>query len=195
VCWSDVGEMLASLTGNARPLPSSGVEGYLRSLSNHGRSGQTDCRRNGREGEAGMLISDVIRSKGDFVVTVAPDETVKTLVAMLNEHGIGAIVVSDDGSTIGGIVSERDVVRRLHRDGAAVLEQKVSDIMTAEVRTCAPEDNLEDTARTMTDLRVRHLPVVAGGRLRAIISIGDVVKHRIDELQVERQQLVDYIQS
>jgi CBS domain-containing protein len=140
-----------------------------------------------------MLISDVIRSKGDMVVTVAPDETVKTLVSMLDEHKIGALVVSSDGTTIGGIVSERDVVRRLHRDGAAVLDQKVSEIMTVDVRTCAPEDNLEDTARTMTDLRVRHLPVVAEGRLIAIISIGDVVKHRIGELQDERQQLVDYI--
>jgi CBS domain-containing protein len=140
-----------------------------------------------------MLISDVIRSKGDMVVTVAPDETVKTLVAMLDEHKIGALVVSGDGTSIGGIVSERDVVRRLHRDGAAVLDQKVSQIMTADVRTCAPEDNLEDTARTMTELRVRHLPVVAEGRLIAIISIGDVVKHRIGELQDERQQLVDYI--
>jgi CBS domain-containing protein len=140
-----------------------------------------------------MLISDVIRSKGDMVVTVAPDETVRTLVAMLDEHKIGALVVSSDGTSIGGIVSERDVVRRLHRDGAAVLDQKVSQIMTADVRTCAPEDNLEDTARTMTDLRVRHLPVVAEGRLIAIISIGDVVKHRIGELQDERQQLVDYI--
>jgi CBS domain-containing protein len=140
-----------------------------------------------------MLISDVIRSKGDMVVTVAPDETVKTLVGMLDEHKIGALVVSSDGTSIGGIVSERDVVRRLHRDGAAVLDQKVSEIMTADVRTCAPEDNLEDTARTMTELRVRHLPVVADDRLIAIISIGDVVKHRIGELQDERQQLVDYI--
>jgi CBS domain-containing protein len=140
-----------------------------------------------------MLISDVIRSKGDLVVTVGPDDTVKTLIDRLDEHGIGALVVSTDGKTIGGIVSERDVVRRLHRDGAAVLEQKVSDIMTADVKTCSPEDNLETTARLMTDIRVRHLPVVAGGELVAIISIGDVVKHRMLELEAEREQLVDYI--
>jgi CBS domain-containing protein len=140
-----------------------------------------------------MLISDVIRSKGDLVVTIAPDQTVKTLIDKLDEHGIGALVVSTDGRTIDGIVSERDVVRRLHRDGAAVLDRKVSDIMTADVRTCGPEDNVEHTARVMTEARVRHLPVVTDGALVAIISIGDVVKHRMDELQVERDQLVDYI--
>jgi CBS domain-containing protein len=140
-----------------------------------------------------MRISDVIRSKGDLVVTISPEQTVKTLISRLDEHGIGALVVSNDGKTIAGIVSERDVVRRLHRDGAAVLEQTVADIMTADVKTAAPEDNIEDTARVMTQARVRHLPIVSGGELVAIISIGDVVKHRIDELQVERDQLVDYI--
>ena len=140
-----------------------------------------------------MRISDVIRSKGDLVVTITPEQTVKTLIDQLDEHGIGAIVVSSDGKTIAGIVSERDVVRRLHRDGAGVLDQTVSDIMTADVRTAAPEDNIEDTARVMTQARVRHLPVVSDGQLVAIISIGDVVKHRIDELQDERDQLVDYI--
>ncbi|MFL6099023.1 MAG: CBS domain-containing protein [Actinomycetales bacterium] len=140
-----------------------------------------------------MLISDVIRSKGDLVVTIAPDQTVKTLIDMLDEHRIGALVVSTDGKTIAGIVSERDVVRRLHSDGADVLNLTVSDIMTADVRTAAPEDNLEHIARVMTDARVRHLPIVTGGELVAIISIGDVVKNRIDELQVERDQLVDYI--
>jgi CBS domain-containing protein len=140
-----------------------------------------------------MRISDVIRSKGDLVVTISPEQTVKTLIDQLDEHGIGALVVSTDGKTIEGIVSERDVVRRLHRDGAAVLDQTVADIMTAEVKTAAPEDNIEDTARVMTQARVRHLPIVSGGELVAIISIGDVVKHRIDELQVERDQLVDYI--
>jgi CBS domain-containing protein len=140
-----------------------------------------------------MLISDVIRSKGDLVVTIAPDQTVKTLIDMLDEHRIGALVVSSDGKAIAGIVSERDVVRRLHRDGAAVLDLRVGDIMTAEVRTCAPEDNLEHTARVMTDARVRHLPVVAAGDLVAIISIGDVVKHKIGQLEFERDQLDGYI--
>jgi len=140
-----------------------------------------------------VLISDVIRGKGDLVVTVTPDQSVRAVVAMLDEHGIGALVVSIDGRSVDGIVSERDVVRRLHRDGAAVLDASVSDIMTKEVKVCSPQDNIEDMARTMTDLRVRHLPVVRDGALVAIISIGDIVKNRIDELQVERDQLVDYI--
>lgn len=143
-----------------------------------------------------MRIAEVIRRKGADVVTVGPDATVAELVALLGERKIGALVVSPDGGvTVAGIVSERDVVRRLYSDGAAVLEQRVSDIMTAEVETCAPEDELESLARRMTDLRVRHLPVVVDGHLHAIVSIGDVVKNRLDELQDERDQLVGYVQG
>lgn len=142
-----------------------------------------------------MKISDVVRRKGDQVVTVRSDDTVERLLQLLAEHRIGALVVSDDGSTVHGIVSERDVVRHLHRDGAAVLLAPVSTIMTADVRTCGPDISLEDLARTMTDARIRHVPVVVDGRLHAIVSIGDIVKNRIDELQSERDQLVGYIQQ
>ena len=140
-----------------------------------------------------MKISDVVRRKGDLVVTVKPDETVEKLLDLLAEHKIGAVVVSDDGETVGGIVSERDVVRHLQSSGAAVLAGPVSQIMTSDVTTCDPDINIEDLARTMTELRVRHIPVVVDGRLHAIVSIGDIVKHRIDELQAERDQLVGYI--
>jgi len=142
-----------------------------------------------------MKISDVVRRKGDLVVTVKPDETVEKLLDLLAEHKIGAVVVSDDGETVGGIVSERDVVRHLQSSGAAVLAGPVSQIMTSDVTTCDPDTNIEDLARTMTELRVRHIPVVVEGRLHAIVSIGDIVKHRIDELQAERDQLVGYIQQ
>ena len=142
-----------------------------------------------------MRISDVIRRKGDLVVTIRPDATVEQLLAMLEEHRIGALVVSEDGHTVAGIVSERDVVRHLHQSGAAILEQAVSTIMTSEVHTASPDDHLDELARQMTELRVRHVPVVVDGRLRAIVSIGDVVKQRIDELQTERDQLVGYIQQ
>lgn len=143
-----------------------------------------------------MRIAEVIRRKGADVVTVGPDATVSELVALLGEHKIGALVVSPDGgATVAGIVSERDVVRRLQTDGADVLRRTVAEIMTVDVETCAPEDELEALARRMTDLRVRHLPVVVDGRLRAIVSIGDVVKNRLDELQEERDQLVNYVQS
>jgi len=143
-----------------------------------------------------MRISNVIRRKGDLVVTVRSSDTVENLIAILDEHRIGAVVVSDDdGATVAGIVSERDVVTRLHRAGADVLNQRVSQIMSTDVVTCTPDDGIEDLARTMTERRVRHIPVVVDGRLRAIVSIGDIVKHRIDELQAERDQLVGYIQQ
>ena len=142
-----------------------------------------------------MRISDVIRRKGDMVVTIRPTESVEQLLAMLEEHRIGAVVVSEDGETVAGIVSERDVVRHLYRDGAAVLLAPISQIMTADVRTCEPDVPIEDLARTMTEHRIRHVPVVVDGKLRAIVSIGDIVKHRIDELQAERDQLVGYIQQ
>ncbi|HET7305670.1 MAG TPA: CBS domain-containing protein [Segeticoccus sp.] len=143
-----------------------------------------------------MRISDVIRNKGDLVVTVRSADTVETLLQRLAEHRIGAVVVSDDdGATVAGIVSERDVVRTLGEVGARVLQLPVADIMTADVQTCGPEDDLQTLARQMTDHRVRHVPVVVDGRLQAIVSIGDIVKHRIDELQGERDQLVGYIQQ
>ncbi|HXR67888.1 MAG TPA: CBS domain-containing protein [Dermatophilaceae bacterium] len=142
-----------------------------------------------------MRISQVIRRKGDLVVTVRPDATVEQLLELLEEHKIGAVVVSDDGSTVSGIVSERDVVRHLHSDGAAILEETVATIMTSEVETCTPDDRIDAMARTMTERRIRHIPVLVDGKLAAIVSIGDIVKFRIDELQTERDQLVGYIQQ
>ena len=140
-----------------------------------------------------MRIQDVIQHKASQdVVTIGPDATVRELVALLAEHNVGALVVSDDGERVAGIVSERDVVRRLHAD-AAVLDSPVSAIMTAEVRTCSAEDGLTDLMQTMTEHRIRHVPVVAEGRLTGIISIGDVVKNRIGELEFERDQLDSYV--
>jgi CBS domain-containing protein len=142
-----------------------------------------------------MKISDVVRNKGVGVITIRPHETVARLLEVLDEHGIGALVVSEDGRAVTGIVSERDVVRHLHRQGASMLDGPVSDIMTSDVTTGALDDDLELLARTMTDKRIRHLPVVVDGDLHAIVSIGDVVKFRIDSLQSERDQLVGYIQQ
>lgn len=142
-----------------------------------------------------MRISDVVRRKGGDVVTVRPDETVGRLLQLLAEHGIGAVVVSEDGESVVGIVSERDIVRHLHSDGPSVVDAQISTIMTSEVRTCEPDVPIEELARTMTEHRIRHVPVVVDGKLHAIVSIGDIVKHRIDELQAERDQLVGYIQQ
>jgi len=142
-----------------------------------------------------MKISDVVRNKGAGVVTIRPDDTVARLIAVLEEHGIGALVVSEDGTAVAGIVSERDVVRHLHSQGASVVDAPVSSIMTSEVTTGRLDDDLEVLARTMTDRRIRHLPIIVDGRLHSIVSIGDVVKFRIDSLQSERDQLVGYIQQ
>lgn len=141
-----------------------------------------------------MRISEVIRRKGDVVITIHPDATVAHLLTLMDENRIGAVVVSVDGGvSLAGIVSERDVVRELHRQGAGVLEATVATLMTSDVEVCVPEDHVDTLAMRMTELRVRHVPVVVDGELKAIVSIGDIVKNRIDELQAERDQLVDYV--
>jgi CBS domain-containing protein len=140
-----------------------------------------------------MRISDVLRGRDNQVVTVTPDTDVKRLLAVLAEHKIGAVVVSGDGSSVDGIVSERDVVRALAQRGAAVLSEAVTAIHTAEVHTIGPEASLEEVERLMTERRFRHVPVVVDGALTGIVSIGDVVKNRIDELETERTTLAGYI--
>lgn len=142
-----------------------------------------------------MRISDVIRRKGSTVVTVEPDTDVRTLLGVLAEHGIGATVVSSDGRTIEGIVSERDVVRALAARGATVLSEPISEIMTGDVQTCSPDAHVDELMRTMTEGRFRHVPVVVDGALIGIVSIGDIVKHRVDELESEREALSRYITS
>ena len=142
-----------------------------------------------------MKISDVVRHKGDNVVTVKPGDSVEAMLEVLAKHRIGAVVVSADGSSIDGIVSERDVVRQLVSAGRDMLGRAVSDIMTTEVHTAGLDDDLVDIATSMTNGRFRHMPVVVGGRLRGIVSLGDVVKHRLEEIQAERDQLIKYIQQ
>ena len=142
-----------------------------------------------------MRITDVLRVKGTRVVTVTPDTTVRQLLAVLAEHRIGAVVVSHDGTSVDGIASERDIVRAFARRGAAALSEPVTAIYTAEVHTITPETQIEEVMRMMTERRVRHAPVVQDGVLRGIVSIGDVVKNRIDELETERAALTDYITS
>ena len=140
-----------------------------------------------------MRISDLLRVKGTEIVTVTPDTRVRRLLGVLAEHRIGAVVVSHNGTSVDGIASERDIVRALAERGAAVLSEPVTAIYTAEVRTVTPQTSLEEVMRMMTVHRVRHAPVVADGGLAGIVSIGDVVKSRIDELETERAVLTDYI--
>jgi len=140
-----------------------------------------------------MRIAEVLNSKGQGVVTVPPDCDVAGLLTVLAEHGIGAAVVSSDGATIEGIVSERDVVRALAQRGAAVLQQSVLQICTVDVHSVGRDAQLDDLMRVMTDQRIRHVPVVEDGALTGIVSIGDIVKRRMDELEQERAALSDYI--
>ena len=140
-----------------------------------------------------MRISDVLGAKSSSdVVTIGPDAGVRDLIARMAEHNVGALIVSADGTHVDGIVSERDVVRHLHHDGT-VINNVVSAIMTADVQTCEESTTLDDLMQTMTEHRIRHVPVVRDGELVGIISIGDVVKHRIDQLQFERDQLDSYV--
>lgn len=140
-----------------------------------------------------MRISDILRTKGGAVVTAAPSDTVRDLVARLAEHNIGAVVVSTDGVAVEGIVSERDVTRGL-TSGAAVLDAQVSTIMTTDVQTCAEDEPIEHLMRLMTERRIRHVPVLAeDGTLAGLVSIGDVVKNRIGQLEFEKEQLEGYI--
>ena len=140
-----------------------------------------------------MRIREVLGSKARHdVVTITPEAGVRDLLALLAEHNVGALIVSADGTTVDGIVSERDVVRHLHHDGT-VVNNTVGAIMTTDVETCDSDTPLDDLMKTMTDRRVRHVPVVDDGRLVGIVSIGDVVKHRIDQLQFERDQLDHYV--
>jgi CBS domain-containing protein len=141
-----------------------------------------------------MRISDILRGKGDQVVTIGPEVSVRDLVTVLAEHNIGAVVVASDPTNVQGIVSERDVVRRLAA-GPQVLDETVESIMTPQVSSCEPSEPVDSLMRLMTDRRIRHVPVMSEGRLAGIISIGDVVKSRIGELEFERDQLSSYVSN
>ena len=139
-----------------------------------------------------MRIADVLRSKGAAVVTINSDATVQQLLAGLAEKNIGAMVVVDAEGVV-GIVSERDVVRQLHTHGAGALARPVGTIMTSTVAICAKSDTVDAISALMTTNRVRHVPVLDGNKLIGIVSIGDVVKTRMEELEAEQQQLQSYI--
>jgi CBS domain-containing protein len=141
------------------------------------------------------LADQILQRKGRDVSTILPEATVRAATEALADGNVGALVVSPDGSTLAGIVSERDIVRHLASEGPPVLDQPVSSIMQAEVQTCAGADNVDQLMELMTEHRIRHLPVVEDDALAGIISIGDVVKTRVDELVTEKDQLVDYIRG
>ena len=148
-----------------------------------------------------MNVEDVLRGKslgsGESgpVATIRPDNTVADVVAALREQNIGALVVSSDGSHVDGIISERDIVRLLGEGPAPVLERAVSEVMSTNVRTCSMTDQLAELAQQMTVNRIRHLIVASEGRMVGIVSIGDVVKRKIEETEQEASALREYIAS
>jgi CBS domain-containing protein len=138
-------------------------------------------------------VSVILQRKGREVFTISPDASVADAARSLAEHGVGALVVSADGTRLDGIVSERDVVRHLARDGAAVLDQPVSNVMTAQVQTCGPDATVDELMSAMTAQRFRHVPILDGDALIGLVSIGDVVKYRVEELEVEAEALAEYV--
>ena len=139
-----------------------------------------------------MRIADVLRVKGKQVATIQPQASVAELLRELADRNIGAMVVVGDEGVV-GIVSERDVVRRLHERGAELIDVPIADIMTAMVAICTPDDTVDDLTQLMTTRRIRHVPVLVDGELDGLVSIGDVVKSRMDELEQTKEQLEAYI--
>lgn len=142
-----------------------------------------------------MDVRSVLRKKGSEVFTIEPDRTVTEALEMLDLHNLGALVVSSDGTSVEAIVSERDIVRQLARTGTQSLEEPISSIATTIVQTCTPQDSIDEIMATMTSGRFRHIPVVTDGRLAGLISIGDVVEHRVAELELAKSQLESYVQG
>jgi CBS domain-containing protein len=140
-----------------------------------------------------MRIADVLRHKGAAVATVHPQASVAELLGGLAEHNVGAMVVVGDRGELAGIVSERDVVRRLYQDGTELLGRPVEQIMSTALVTCTPEDSVDHLSLLMTERRIRHVPVIVAGELAGIVSIGDVVKTRLHELEETQEQLQAYI--
>lgn len=142
-----------------------------------------------------MKASDILQSKGVQVYGVSASATVADAVQLLNSENIGAVIVHDTNKKLIGILSERDVVRKIGADGAKVLSDAVTDIMTADPFTCGPETELDAMLAKMTDKRIRHLPIVDAGQVIGVISIGDVVKRKIENAEQEAQALKDYISA
>ena len=132
-----------------------------------------------------MNVEGILRAKGAAVVTIRPDATIGDLVHGLREERIGAMVVSEDGTSVLGIISERDVVRGLADRGPRILEATVAELMTRDVVSCTPRDTVKQVMAQMTKRRIRHIPVLADGVLCGIVSIGDVVKNRLEEMETE----------
>jgi CBS domain-containing protein len=140
-----------------------------------------------------MNVQTILRNKGPAVVTIRLDATVEEAVETLRRHAIGALVVSDDDDGVDGILSERDIVDALGRHGEGLLARQVGSVMTRGVVTCDPDDSIAELMAEMTNRRIRHLPVVRDGKLCGIVSIGDLVKSRLDEIEYEARSLRSFV--
>ena len=140
-----------------------------------------------------MAVAHILKQKGRSVVTVAPAESLQSVVDTLTKNRIGAVIVIDKAGGIAGIVSERDIVRALAAHGMKAAEKTAADVMTAKVRTCTPRDTEAELMGLMTEHRIRHLPVLENGKLAGMISIGDVVKFRIESIEREAEDMKSYI--
>ncbi len=138
-----------------------------------------------------MKVSDILSSKGNAVSTIPPDVRVGAVVARFNEEHIGSLVVTDPAGAMVGLIAERDIVRALGEGDGDLFERRVRDVMHRQPATCAPDDDIKSVMRTMTQRRLRHLPVLQGSALVGMVSIGDVVKHRLDEMELEANVLRD----
>ncbi|HUT47774.1 MAG TPA: CBS domain-containing protein [Alphaproteobacteria bacterium] len=142
-----------------------------------------------------MKVAAILKNKGNNVVTASPDDTIATVAELLKREGIGAVIVTGAGGAVSGILSERDIVRAIPEKGSGLLESRAADLMTREVVTCTPDMDVDEVRKLMTEGRFRHVPVMADGRLAGVISVGDVVKQRLDELEAEAGALRSYIST
>ncbi|MGE0259995.1 MAG: CBS domain-containing protein [Alphaproteobacteria bacterium] len=140
-----------------------------------------------------MNVETILRNKGDWVATIRPDATIAEAVKSLNRERIGALVVSASGDSVDGVLSERDIVAAFAEHGADLLSRRVDEVMTGSVLTCDPADTVRELMEEMTNRRVRHFPVIKNGRLCGIVSIGDLVKNRLDEVEFETNSLRSFI--
>ncbi len=140
-----------------------------------------------------MKVDAMLGAKGRKVITMAPETRISTIVHRLQQERVGAILLCVDGKTINGIISERDIVYGLVKYGVELMDRPASELMTKDVVTCAPDDKITEVMATMTQRRVRHIPVTENGELCGIVSIGDVVKNRLDEMEMETRVLRDYV--
>ncbi len=142
-----------------------------------------------------MHVSEILKNKGTDVVTKRPGDTLLSIARLLSAKGIGAIIIRDERGAVVGIISERDIINAVAINGERALEMPVSDVMTRDVISCTTDDTITGVMKTMTTRRVRHVPVIEDGDLRGMVSIGDVVKHRLDESELEARVLRDYVRA